>query len=482
MNSATTAPDRLADLSHHLAHATVGLDYSRLPVVAADSAKKTVLDALGVTLAASGLEPAARPVIDLVRESGGRAEASVLGFGLKVPAVMAAFANGALAHCLNYDDQTPWGQHSSTSIVPAAFAVAERRGGVSGRDLIAAVAAGQDVFTRLRLNVDWRQDWNLSSVLGVFAATATAGRLLDLSHQQMINAWGLASMQSGGFMELISSIGSDIGGVYAGFSAKSAVVAALLAEKGATGVDSVFEGRKGFFATYFPGGHDRDAILEGLGVDYKGSATLYKPWAAVGTAHSHIHATLELMDEHHLDVDDIEEFRVFVGDCHEGLCAPLDVRRAPSKLMDARFSLPFLVAFAAVRRRLGVADLTQAALSDPRVRALAQRVVPISDSSLDWKLQLPNGRVEIVLRDGRRIEKVAHDVPGSTEVPMTWEDISRKFGECAAAATVPPSAGQIDRATQIARQLENHDDATDLIRALSVAPTLSTTNPSAGPA
>jgi 2-methylcitrate dehydratase PrpD len=175
--SATTAPDRLADLSHHLADATVGANYSKLPAAAVDSAKKTILDALGVTLAASGLEPAALPTIDLVRESGGRAEASVLGFGFKAPAVMAAFANGALAHCLNYDDQTPWGQHSSTSIVPAAFAVAERRGGVSGRVLIAAVAAGQDVFTRLRLNVDWRQDWNLSSVLGVFAATAAAGRL-----------------------------------------------------------------------------------------------------------------------------------------------------------------------------------------------------------------------------------------------------------------------------------------------------------------
>jgi 2-methylcitrate dehydratase PrpD len=468
--SATTAPDRLADLSHHLADATVGVNYSKLPAAAVDSAKKTILDALGVTLAASGLEPAALPTIDLVRESGGRAEASVLGFGFKAPAVMAAFANGALAHCLNYDDQTPWGQHSSTSIVPAAFAVAERRGGVSGRVLIAAVAAGQDVFTRLRLNVDWRQDWNLSSVLGVFAATAAAGRLLELSHQQMINAWSLAGMQSGGFMELISSIGSDIGGVYAGFSAKSAVVAALLAEKGAAGVDSVFEGKKGFFATYFPGGHDRDAILEGLGVDYKGSATLYKPWAAVGTAHSHIHATLELMDEHDLHVDDIEEFRVFVGDCHEALCAPLDVRRAPSKLMDARFSLPFLVAFAAVHRQLGVADLTQSGLSDPRVRALALRVVPIIDSALDWKLQLPNGRIEVVLRDGRRIEKLAHDVPGSTEVPMTWEDITRKFGECAAAAAVPPSAGQIHQATWIARQLEYHDDATDLIRVLAVDP------------
>jgi 2-methylcitrate dehydratase PrpD len=138
--------------------------------------------------------------------------------------------------------------------------------------------------------------------------------------------------------------------------------------------------------------------------------------------------------------------------------------------MDARFSLPFLVAFAAVHRQLGVADLTQSGLSDPRVRALALRVVPIIDSALDWKLQLPNGRIEVVLRDGRRIEKLAHDVPGSTEVPMTWEDITRKFGECAAAAAVPPSAGQIHQATWIARQLEYHDDATDLIRVLAVDP------------
>ena len=129
-------PDDEADIVHHLAAAAVGADYATLSVDAVEAAKKSILDTLGVILAASGVEPAVRGLIDLVRETGGRPEASVLAFGDRVPAVMAAFANGALAHCLDFDDQTPWGQHSGSSVVPAAFAVAERRGGVTGRNMI----------------------------------------------------------------------------------------------------------------------------------------------------------------------------------------------------------------------------------------------------------------------------------------------------------------------------------------------------------
>ena len=80
---------------------------------AIEAAKKSVLDTVGVALAASGMEPAVRRPSALVEETGGRAEASLWGQGIEVPAMMAAFANGALAHGLDYDDQTPWGQHSS---------------------------------------------------------------------------------------------------------------------------------------------------------------------------------------------------------------------------------------------------------------------------------------------------------------------------------------------------------------------------------
>jgi len=99
------------------------------------------------------------------------------------------------------------------------LAVSLRKGGVSGRDLIAAVAVGQDLFARLRCNVSWKQDWNLSTVLGTFAATAAAGRVLRLTPEQLTHAFGVASMQAGGVMELVTGLGSQLGGLYAGFPA-----------------------------------------------------------------------------------------------------------------------------------------------------------------------------------------------------------------------------------------------------------------------
>jgi len=454
------------DLVGHLADHVAATAYERLPPVAVEAAKKSILDTLGVILAASGVEPAVRGVVDLVRETGGRPESTVLAFGDRVPALTAAFANGAMAHCLDFDDQTPWGQHSASSIVPAAFAVAERRGGVPGREMIAAVAAGQDVFARLRRNVGWRKDWNLSTVLGVFAGASATGRLLGLGREQMAHALGIASMQSSGVMEVVAGTGSNLRALYAGFSAKGAVLAALLADKGVTGVEHLFEGEHGVFATYFGGRYNRDAILADLGHDYQGSTTLYKLWPSVGTSHSHIKATIDIVSAHDLAVEDINEIRVHVGDYHDLMCRPLTSRRAPATLVDAKFSLPFLVAVAAVRRGVRVADFSVEGLRDPRVLLAARKVVPVADPALDWKLELPPGRVEVILHDGRRFSQVGHPVPGSPEAPLTWGDLMRKFSDCAAAAVSPPTERRIERAACMAHHLEELDDVTELLRLL----------------
>lgn len=455
------------DLVYEFAEMAANIDYATLPAAAANAAKKSILDTLGVILAASGMEPAVRGVIDLVRETGGRPESSILGFGGRVPALMAALANGAMAHCLDFDDHTPFGQHASSSVVPAVFAVAERQGGVSGADMIAAVAAGQDIFVRLRCNVGWRKDWNFSTVMGVFAATAAAGRIMGYSRDRIAYALGIASMQSCGTMEVVAGTGSDLRGMYAGFSAKGAVLAALLAEKGLTGVQALFEGRDGIFKTYFDGKYDRDKIVENLGTEYTGAGMLYKPWPAVGTAHSHIHATMELVRQHDLHPNDVTEIRVYVGNYHELMCQPLEVRRSPATLVDARFSLPFLVAVAAVRRDMKITDFSSAGLRDPEVLATALKVVPIQDGSLDWDLELPNGRVEIVTRDNRRFERIGRNVPGTPEAPMSWDDITAKFRACAAAAANPPSPEHIDAIQHMVRKLETLDDATEMLRIIS---------------
>ena len=455
-----------ADIVQHFAHHVAHTSYEQLPPAAVDAAKKSILDTLGVILAASGMEPAVIGVIDLVREVGGQPESTVLAFGDRVPAIWAAFANGAMAHCLDFDDQTPWGQHSASSIVPAVLAAAERRGAVSGRELIIAVALGQDIFARLRRNVGWRKDWNLSTVLGVFAGAAATSRILGLTEAEAAHALGIASMQSSGAMEVVAGTGSNLRAIYAGFSAKGAVLAALLAEKGVTGVERLFEGEFGVFATYFGGRYDRSAMLRDLGRDFQGSTTLYKLWPSVGTSHSHISATIGVVVDHDIAAEDITEIRVHVGDYHELMCKPLAVRQAPTTLVDAKFSLPFLVAVAAVWRAVRISDFSAAGLRSPQVLAMAQKVVPVADASLNWELDLPPGRVEIVLRDGRTITRTGDRVPGNPEAPLSWEDLARKFADCASTAASVTVGGRIHELLDAARDLENVTDVSELVRLL----------------
>lgn len=455
------------DLCHLFASHVVNTSYEDLSGEAVEAAKKSILDTLGVILAGSGMEPAVRGVAEVVLEGGGRPEASVLGFGGRVPAPTAAFANGVMAHCLDFDDQTPWGAHPDSSLVPAVLAMAERTGGITGRDLITAVALGQDLFVRLRCNVGWRQDWNLSSVVGAFSAAAAASWVLGLSREQVAHAMGIASMQSSGTMEVIFGIGSDLRGMYAGFTAQGAVLAALLAQKGITGITNLFEGKAGIFNVYFGGKYERAKMVENLGKEHLGSTMLYKAWPAVGNVHTYIHATIELMKQHRLNASDIEKIRVFVGDFHQRMCTPIDIRRAPATLVDAKFSLPFCVALAAARGQIRIADFSAAALKDPEVLAIAQKVVPVEDSSLDWKVKIPDGRMEIITRDGRKLERVGDNVPGSPEAPMSWEALIAKFRDCASVAAVPVAEDKIRSVTEMVRHLEFLDSTNTLVKTLS---------------
>src|SRR6476620_10345752 len=116
--------DAAADVVHHFADLAVDTRLADIPADAVDATKKSILDTLGVSLGASGLEPIVTPVLELVRDNSGRPEASVLASDLTVPASLAAFANGALAHCLDYDDLTQWGHHAASTLVPVVFAVA----------------------------------------------------------------------------------------------------------------------------------------------------------------------------------------------------------------------------------------------------------------------------------------------------------------------------------------------------------------------
>jgi 2-methylcitrate dehydratase PrpD len=191
---------RTMDVAYALAKHIVNTRFEKLPAQAVEGTKRIILDQLAVALAGS-TACGAREVVQEVIDWGGKPESSIWAYGNKVPAVHAAFANSVMTHGWDYDDtHLPTITHTGVVTVPPAFALAERRGKLSGRELISAVNIGVDVLTRLSAacpNVI-KQGWHATTLFGSFATAATAGCILGLNEDQMLNSFGLAYAQASG--------------------------------------------------------------------------------------------------------------------------------------------------------------------------------------------------------------------------------------------------------------------------------------------
>lgn len=456
------------DLGLLFARHVVATTFDDLPAEAVRAAKQSTLDTLAVMLGATGQMTALPGIVGLATQWGGTPESSILGFGGRVPAPTAAFVNGATAHGLDFDDHLPEGHHPSSSLVAALFAVAERLGGVHGRDFLTAMALGQDIFARLRKNVEWRQDWFITPVLGSFAATAACAKLVGLDEQRIRDAFGIATCQAAGTMQLAYGTGGDLRGMYAGFSAKAGVFSTLLAQAGVTGTTTPFEGDAAFLPVYFDGNYDREAMLADLGRDFHGRTILYKMWPSCGVTHAYIDTAMRLLAEAG-DLAAVERIEVFGGDFAQRLCEPPELRRQPPTAVDAKFSIPFTVALGLLHGTVGLGDFTEERRSDPAIVALATKVRFIDDPAYNWTSQLPKGAVKFHLTDGRELFAEAHhdDTPGSSKRPLSWDDLVAKFADCAGYAATPVDAARGRTVTEDIRDLENVDDVARIIRALS---------------
>ena len=133
------------DAAEDLAQFAADLTFERLPGEVVATLKRIVLDTIGTTLAGATLGLGCRELVAVVQAGGGAPESTLLGYRYKGPVPMIALANGAMAHALNYDDVYPGGGHLGVVTFPAALAMAERRGGCTGAELLTALAAGAEI-------------------------------------------------------------------------------------------------------------------------------------------------------------------------------------------------------------------------------------------------------------------------------------------------------------------------------------------------
>ena len=462
-----TQRDAAFDLARH----AVTLAYDALPPAVVRLTKHCVLDTLGVIIGAGKLAPEARTVFEFVREMEGKPESTLLSFGGRAPAPWAAFANGSLGHMIDYDDRCGGG-HPSVTTVPVAFSIAERLGGVSGRELLAAIASGIDIQTRLSLaipDVEWTmtEGWFATQLLGFQSGAATAGRLLGLNEEQMLNALGIAFTQASGSREMAVGTATHARALQAGFTGQGGIVAALLAAQGITGPKNSLEGRYGLYQVYLHTKPDRDALIGELGTRF---STLddhcFKAWPACASTRSPVGAVLGLRETNGIRPEEVEEIVVVGGDMHTQLLSePLESKRHPQTSIDAKYSIPFTVAAAMVNGNVTLGAYTPDCRIDPDVLAMAGRVRHQTVPEERKTSLIPI--VEVHTKDGRVFSKAEEFPLGDNENPMTQQQIEAKFRDCVSFSALPVPPENVDRVIDLVDRLETLADATEIIRLLS---------------
>jgi 2-methylcitrate dehydratase PrpD len=438
----------------------------RIPEDARAAARRHLLDCVGVALAASA-EPPGRMVAEMVREAGGTPEARLLVSGIRTSALQASWGNGALAHLLDYDD-TGF-SHPTACIMPAALAVAERRR-ASGRDLVAALVVGYEVFERLSLSGRSHEPalrargYHPTSLYGCPAAAAAAGRLLGLDGNQMGVALGLAAANAGGLTQHFGTWGK---GVHAGNAARAGVTGALLAAKGYWCDGEVLEGPYGFFnAIHGKGNFDLGRIEDRLGEQWAivDPGLTIKSYPACGGVLRAVDAAIALRQEHRIAFDQVERVEV---ETHPDLLNTLRFV-APSEGFRGKFSLDYCVAAAVLDGRVDLASFTDAQAQSARMRDALARVTVVqhpewSGSAFDRR----RNPVTIHLKDGRSVRKEVEHPRGSLRNPMMREELLGKYRGCARRALSPE---QVERSIAVLEDVEKVDDVRALVDALIATP------------
>ncbi len=455
----------MRDLAYDLAGNAAKVEYSDLPKDVVEITKKFILDTLA-TMTAGSSAPGCKSVVDLAKDWGGKEESAILIYGGKVVAENAALANSMMAHARDFDDTHDVAVlHANASVLPAILAMAERKGGVSGKDLITAVAIGVDLMCRLGLGAMGPLNWILSSTAGYFGSTVAAGKILGLGEDKLLHAMGIAYSQCAGSYQCLVD-GGLVKRMQPAFAARAAVLSSILAQKGITGARNIFEGKYGFFPLYHGGKYDREKITKNLGKEFEGKNLSVKLYPCCRYVHAGIDATLNIVEENDIRADDVVEVVAHVTQAAYDLVGrPFQIRESPQ--VDAQFSLPYTVSVAIARRNVFIDDFFEEKIKgDTQVLQLAKKVKVVVDQEPIAKGLTPCV-VDIKTKDGKVRSERVEILRGDPRKPVSIEEVAQKLRKCAAFSAKPISEKNVEEIIRIVSNLETVPNVGEIVRLMA---------------
>ncbi len=453
--------------------------WRELPGEAVATAKRCLIDGLGVMLAGSTQE-ASHILRDYLSESAGRADSTAFGpEPFRTSASAAALLNGTSGHALDWDDtqlatsaDRIFGLLTHPTIPPmvAALAVSEqlatRDGGrrVSGEEFIEAFLVGFEVESKIAEAIHpnhYMKGFHSSGTIGTIGAAAAAAKLLGLDSGKTAHALAIAASSAAGIRV---NFGTMTKPLHVGRAAHNGVVAAELAARGFTGGKDALDPPWGFMQVFsHGGGFDADRIVGKLGnphvIVWPGVSI--KPYPCGVLGHPTMDAMRRLVIDHDVQPDQIKAIRVRAG---SNILNPLRYPIASNEL-EAKFCPAFMVAAIALRRKAGIREFNDAFVRAEATQAMMRKVERVLDpgiEALGW--EKIRSTVEVDLTDGRTLVQPADErYRGGPDLPFTRAELFEKFSDCA--SLVLPEA-RVKEAFDKVDSLEKMSDMGELVRVL----------------
>jgi 2-methylcitrate dehydratase PrpD len=421
-----------------IARFVVELPADSVPNKAMTEAARAAIDCLGVAIAGAA-DPQVRNLARYARETYRAGEATLLGSGERLVPEAAAYVNGAAGHVLDFDDYNEvLGGHPTVVVLPAALALAEANG-CSARETLAAYVIGVEVAIALGrcLNyVHYERGWHPTATLGIFGATAASCRLLGLDVPSTQRALSIAASFASGIK---GNFGSFVKPLQVGFASSKGIQAARLATLGVSANSDVFRGNQSFPDVF--NGNDRAIDWTPLGrlgsaFDIVDSGLIVKLYPCCGSTHGAIDAMLDLRARDELDPGVIERIEVFEHPRRLGHTNRPD----PVTGLQAKFSVQYVVALAALTGRVEMGDFELDRIRETRLAALVGKVavglLPPEQQTVTPGRNDCFAATVRVHDAGGKVHSLHIDGPhGSTpELPITDSELEAKFISTSATA------------------------------------------------
>ncbi|HJE90654.1 MAG TPA: MmgE/PrpD family protein [Dietzia timorensis] len=409
------------DLARFVANAK----FEQISPEALQQLKIRVLDTIGVAIGALDAPPMVA-IRELTDDLGGTPVSTLIGGGRTSPE-RAAFFNSGLSRYLDFmDSYLAKGETNHPSDNFGAVLAAAESVHASGEELLTAFAVAYQVHARLSDVAPVRAKGFDHTTQGAFAAAASAAKAMRLSQEQIAAAIAIAGTANVALRVTRTGNLSHWKGLAYPHVSKEGTFAALLASRGITGPEEVFEGNKGFKDSV-SGPFQIDWVAEDL---ERVRRSIIKKHNAEIHSQSALDAAQDIRSQPGFESGRIDRVRLrtfdvahsIIGGGEEG-----DKRTIRTK-EEADHSLPWMLAVVLLDGELNPAQYEPQRIVADDVQQLMQKVEIVEDPGFSERFpaEMP-ADLEVVLSDGTVLHSERSAYEGFHTEPLSWEGARAKF-------------------------------------------------------